>query len=48
MEGSILRAGAGQDAEESAAMAKDVGHFLGRGQLAVGDVEGVAVAGRLA
>ena len=47
-EGGILGAGAGQDAYESAAMAMDVGHVVGRGQLAVGDVEEVAAAGQLA
>ena len=47
-EGGVLAAGAGQDAEEPAAVPMDVGHVLGGGQLAVGDVEEVAPAGQLA
>ena len=47
-EGGVLAAGAGQDAEEPAAVLMDVGHVLGGGQLAVGDVEEVAAAGQLA
>ena len=47
-EGGVLAAGAGQDAQEPAAVLMDVGHVLGGGELAVGDVEEVAAAGQLA
>ena len=47
-EGGVLAAGAGQDGEEPAAVLMDVGHVLGGGELAVGDVEEVAAAGQLA
>ncbi len=47
-EGGVLAAGAGQDAEEPPAVAMDVGHILGGGQLAVGDVEEITPAGELA
>jgi hypothetical protein len=47
-EGGVLAAGAGQDAEEPPAVAMDIGHALGRGQLAVGDVGEVRPAGELA
>ena len=47
-EGGVLAAGARQDGEEPAAVLMDVGHVLGGGELAVGDVEEVAAAGQLA
>ena len=47
-EGRILAAGAGQDAQEAAAVPMDVGHILGGGQLAVGHIKEVAAAGQLA
>ena len=47
-EGGVLAPGAGQHAEEPAAVLVEVGHVLGGGQLAVGDVEEVAPAGQLA
>src|SRR5439155_25315003 len=46
-EGRVLAPGAWQDGEEPAAVLMDVGHVLGGGQLAVGDVEEVAAAGQL-
>ena len=38
----------GQDSEKPAAVLMDVGHVLGGGELAVGDIEEVAAAGQLA
>src|SRR5205085_8746056 len=46
-EGRVLATGAWQDGEEPAAALMDVGHVLGGGELAVGDVEEIAPAGQL-
>src|SRR4051812_24195585 len=47
-EGGILAPRAGQHAHEPAAAVVEVGHVLGGGQLAVGDVEEVPPPGQLA
>ena len=47
-EGGVLAPGAGEHGEEPAAVLVDVGHVLGGGELAVGDVEEVAAPGEFA
>ena len=47
-EGGVLGAGTGQHGEEAATTLMEMGHVLGGGELAVGDVEEVTAAGQFA
>ena len=47
-EGGVFASGSRQDGDEPAAVLVEVGHVLGGGELAVGDVEEVGAAGEFA